>query len=177
MAPKPPRLQTRLYRSLPQETARAVRRAVSLAGSLGVELYVVGGAVRDLLLGVPVGDADLVVEGDAAALAARLARGLGARVVRHPRFGTATVRTDRFRLDFARARTERYARPGALPVVRPGRLAGDLARRDFTINATALRLTGREAGALVDPFGGQEDLSRRAVRVLHDRSFQDDPTR
>jgi tRNA nucleotidyltransferase (CCA-adding enzyme) len=133
--------------------------------------------VRDLLLGAPVGDADLVVEGDAAALAARLARDLGARSVRHPRFGTATVQSASFRLDFARARTERYARPGALPVVRPGRLVDDLARRDFTINAMALRLSGRGAGALIDPFDGREDLARGVVRVLHDRSFQDDPTR
>src|SRR3989304_8855961 len=126
MPPKPPRLQTQLYRSLPKETARAVRRSVSLAGGLGVELYVVGGAVRDLLLGVPVGDADLVVEGDAAALASRLARELGARVVRHPRFGTATVQTDRFRLDFARARTGRDARPRARPGARAGRRGGGL---------------------------------------------------
>jgi len=177
MAAKTSRSLTQLYASLPKETASALRRAVALARKQGVELFAVGGVVRDLLLGAPLTDLDLVMDGDASALASRLGRPLGARVVRHARFGTATVQGEGVRLDFARARTERYARPGALPVVRPARLADDLARRDFSINAMALRLTGRDAGALIDPFGGREDLSRGVVRVLHERSFQDDPTR
>jgi len=177
MPAKTARLRTQLYRSLPDEAAAAVRRAVALAGGLSVQLYAVGGAVRDLLLRAPLTDLDLVVEGDATVLARRLGRELGARVVGHARFGTATVQTDGVHLDFVSARAERYTRPGALPAVRAGSLADDLARRDFTINAMALRLTGRAVGGLLDPFDGCEDLSRGVVRVLHERSFQDDPTR
>jgi tRNA nucleotidyltransferase (CCA-adding enzyme) len=169
-------LVSQLYASLPRETAHAVRRAVALARERRVEVYAVGGAVRDLLVGAPLTDLDLVVEGDAAGLARRLARELHARVVGHARFRTATVESDGIHLDFVRARSERYVYPGALPVVRAGSLGDDLARRDFSINAMALRLTG-SAGELIDPFGGRDDLSRGLVRVLHERSFQDDPTR
>lgn len=155
----------------------AVQTAVSLAEGRGLDLYLVGGGVRDLLLGAAHLDVDLVVEGDALGLAGAVAERLGARLVTHPRFGTAVVEGDGFRLDLARARSERYERPGALPTVRPASLADDLARRDFTINAIALCLTGARAGELLDPYGGQDDLARRRLRVLHDRSFQDDATR
>jgi tRNA nucleotidyltransferase (CCA-adding enzyme) len=165
------------YASLPKETAAILRRAVTLARRQGVQLYAVGGAVRDFLLRAPLTDLDLVVEGDATALARRLGRELGVRVVGHARFGTATVHTGGVHLDFVRARAERHTRPGALPVVRAGSLGDDLARRDFTINAMALRLTAPNAGELIDPFGGREDLSRGLVRVLHTESFRDDPTR
>jgi len=156
-------------------TARALRSAVVLAEKRRLDLYLVGGAVRDLLLGAEHLDIDLMVEGDAIALAGALARDLAARAVTHPRFGTAAVRGDGLELDFACARSERYERPGALPTVRPARLEDDLARRDFTINAMALRLTGD--GDLLDPHGGDRDLKRRLVRVLHDGSFRDDATR
>jgi len=99
-----------------------------------------------------------------------------ARAITHERFGTAAVRGDRFELDLARTRRETYARPGALPDVEPAPLSEDLARRDFTINAMALRLTS-PAGELIDPFGGQTDLRLRQLRVLHADSFRDDATR
>ncbi len=135
-------------------------------------VYLVGGAVRDLLLGRGRADIDLVVEGDAAALAERL----GAEVTAHERFGTAKVRLDGHEVDIAGARSERYPHPGALPVVEPGAdLAADLARRDFTINAMAIPLRG--APRLIDPHGGEADLATRQLRVLHDDSFVDDPTR
>jgi tRNA nucleotidyltransferase (CCA-adding enzyme) len=138
----------------------------------GDPVYLVGGAVRDLLLGRGRADIDLVVEGDAAALAERL----GAEVTAHERFGTAKVKLDGHEVDIAAARSESYPQPGALPVVEPGvDLAADLQRRDFTINAMAIPLNGE--ARLIDPHGGEADLATRRLRVLHDDSFVDDPTR
>jgi tRNA nucleotidyltransferase (CCA-adding enzyme) len=136
-------------------------------------LYVVGGAVRDLLLGREPRELDLVVEGDAAALAARLG---GSRRA-HDRFGTVTVSLDDATYDIARARTESYARPGALPDVVPATLEEDLWRRDFTVNAGAVALAGPRAGELRAVPAMLPDLDARALRVLHDRSFIDDSTR
>jgi tRNA nucleotidyltransferase (CCA-adding enzyme) len=133
--------------------------------------YLVGGAVRDLLLGRERADLDVVVEGDAAALAGRL----GGDTVSHERFGTAKLTLDGVELDLASARAESYPRPGALPEVRLAGLEQDLARRDFTINAMAVPL--HREPELIDPHGGQEDLERGIIRVLHPSSFVDDPTR
>jgi tRNA nucleotidyltransferase (CCA-adding enzyme) len=145
----------------------AVRDA---AGSNPV--FLVGGAVRDLLLGRKRADVDLVVIGDAASLAA----GLGAEAVEHERFATAKAHLDGHEVDIASAREEAYARPGALPDVSPaGTIEDDLRRRDFTINAMALPLRGE--AELVDPLGGRRDLEAGLLRVLHERSFEDDPTR
>jgi tRNA nucleotidyltransferase (CCA-adding enzyme) len=177
MGRAPSRLLERLIGRLPEATLRALRGAISIAGRQRAGLYLVGGGVRDLLLRAPQLDVDIVVEGDALALAQALGEDLGGRVVTHPRFGTASVAGEGFRLDFAQARGESYVRPGALPIVRPATLDEDLARRDFTINAMALRLSGPQAGALVDPCGGRRDLRERLLRVLHDDSFQDDATR
>ncbi|MCH9015093.1 MAG: CCA tRNA nucleotidyltransferase, partial [Gemmatimonadetes bacterium] len=176
------RLLKRLQERLPKATREAVNTAVSLAEERGVALYLVGGGVRDLLLEKPQLDVDLVVEGgsdglDALGLATAVGAALRARVVTHPRFGTAVVQGEEVRLDLAQARSERYARPGALPSVRQAGLIEDLGRRDFTINAMALRLGGPGAGELIDLHGGRDDLGRRLVRVLHDASFQDDATR
>jgi len=135
-------------------------------------VYLVGGAVRDLLLERGRADIDLVVVGDAAALASQL----GADVVLHERFGTAKVKLDGHELDIAAARSESYLKRGALPVVEPAtEIEADLARRDFTINAMAIPLRGEPR--LIDPHGGRDDLAARQLRVLHDDSFLDDPTR
>ncbi len=135
-------------------------------------VYLVGGAVRDLLLGRGRVDIDVVVEGDAAALAERL----GAEVTSHERFGTAKARLNGHEVDIASARAESYPHPGALPVVEPkAELAADLRRRDFTINAMAIPLHGEPR--LIDPHGGEADLASRRLRILHDGSFADDPTR
>lgn len=166
-----------LYERLDARVRHALEQAVSLAEERALDLYLVGGGVRDLLLGSAHLDVDLVVEGDAIALGQELAQRLSGRVTRHPRFGTATVKGDGYHIDLACARSERYERPGALPVVSPARLADELGRRDFTINAIALHLTGRSAGKLIDPRGGQDDLRAGLIRVLHKRSFQDDATR
>jgi tRNA nucleotidyltransferase (CCA-adding enzyme) len=136
-----------------------------------VPVYLVGGAVRDLLLGRERADLDIAVEGDAA----ELGRRLGGEVRTHERFSTATVMVDGLELDLATARAETYPRPGALPEVRPATLVDDLARRDFTINAMAVPLAGEPE--LIDPHGGANDLAAGLLRVLHERSFGDDPTR
>lgn len=135
-------------------------------------VYLVGGAVRDLLLGRSRADVDLAVVGDAAALAERL----GGAHIEHERFSTAKVKVAGHELDIAAARTETYPNPGALPVIVPAAsIEEDLARRDFTINAIAVPLQGTLR--LIDPHGGQADLEHGLLRVLHDGSFVDDPTR
>jgi tRNA nucleotidyltransferase (CCA-adding enzyme) len=142
----------------------------AVAGMDGVHL--VGGAVRDLLLGRRPRELDVVVEGDVGALAARL--GAAADHVAHDRFGTATVRCGDCRWDLAAAREETYARPGALPDVRGAGIAQDLLRRDVTVNALALDLSSGEVHAVEH---AREDLRAGRLRVLHDASFSDDPTR
>jgi tRNA nucleotidyltransferase (CCA-adding enzyme) len=136
--------------------------------------YLVGGAVRDLLRGASSVDIDVVVEGDAAEVARAVAERLSGEAVVHERFGTATVRAGDLTVDLATARRERYSAPGALPDVEPASIEEDLGRRDFTVNAMAIALP---AGTLVDPHGGRADLDAGVIRVLHDRSFVDDPTR
>jgi tRNA nucleotidyltransferase (CCA-adding enzyme) len=141
-------------------------------------VYLVGGSVRDILLGEPNFDVDVVVEGDAIALANELAKELDGRVRAHRTFGTAVVLYgDDGRVDVVTARSESYHAPAVLPVVEPGTIDQDLHRRDFTINAMAVSLKGDAVGELVDPFGGGTDLQAGSIRILHDRSFVDDPTR
>lgn len=153
------------------------------AGRAGSVPYLVGGAVRDVLLGREPIDHDVALEGAvraAAALVSALEAGGWTCEVRHSRFGTARLRTpEGERFDLAVTREETYPHPGALPVVSAGVPIGtDLARRDFTIHALALRLEpGNDEGALLDPFGGEADLARRRIRLLHEGSLADDPTR
>lgn len=135
--------------------------------------------MRDLLLSRPIQDVDLLLETGALSFAKSLGTRLGVRPRVHERFRTATLDlASATRLDIAEARSETYDHPGALPRVRSGAaLAEDLARRDFTVNAIALELSPRWHSRAVDPFGGQEDLDRRLLRLLHPRSPHDDPTR
>ena len=137
----------------------------------GEKGYLVGGAVRDLLLGAEHPDLDVAVDGDAEAVAGRL----GADAVTHERFGTARVDLDGARVDLARTRSETYPHPGALPEVSPAPIERDLARRDFAVNAMAVPLTGPMK--LIDPHGGLDDLRAGRLSVLHPDSFRDDPTR
>lgn len=139
--------------------------------------YLVGGGVRDLLLGARSVDLDIAVEGDAEAVARALAARLGGEVRAHERFGTATVQANGLQVDLAGTRREAYPEPGALPEVEPAGLGEDLGRRDFTVNALALELATDELGAVHDPHGGREDIAAGLIRVLHPRSFADDPTR
>jgi tRNA nucleotidyltransferase (CCA-adding enzyme) len=157
--------------------APAFEAAARAAGpSDGV--YLVGGTVRDILLGEPSFDVDIAVEGDAIGLARRLAEELGGRVRPHEQFGTAVVLYgEGEHIDVVTARSEVYAAPAALPTVEQGTIRDDLFRRDFTINALAASLKPSDFGRLVDPFGGRDDLQAGTIRVLHERSFTDDPTR
>ncbi len=163
-----------------------LRSAIEALPGLGLVLpalddlpptYLVGGAVRDLLRGAPARDLDLVVEGPAEQVARELAARLGGEAETHERFGTATVRLGDASFDLATSRRERYRRPGALPEVEPAPIEEDLARRDFTVNAMAAPLAGEERGSLLEPHDGQSDLAAGRIRVLHPRSFVDDPTR
>ena len=139
----------------------------------------VGGAVRDALLGITHGpDVDLVVEGDAIALANRVGHDMGGRVIAHPRFGTARIELGHGRhLDMVTARRETYAQPGALPDVEPGDLLDDLARRDFTVNAIAYVLHGDGQGGIIDPHDGRADIAAERIRTLRPGAFAEDPSR
>jgi tRNA nucleotidyltransferase (CCA-adding enzyme) len=152
-------------------------------GHSAVQLALVGGAVRDLLLDRTPRELDVVVAADAGALARELAASLDPNAARslsttlHERFGTALLLWDGARVDIAQRRAETYPAPGALPEVRPGTVEQDLARRDFTVNAIAVALGGERRGELVWAEHALEDLDARRLRVLHEQSFTDDPTR
>ena len=163
---------------LPTELMHVLEEAGQLADRAGLSLFVVGGCVRDLLLGRENLDLDLVVEGDGIAFARQLGQLLHARVKVHERFGTAVIiLPDGYTFDIATARTEYYEYPTALPTVEPSSIKKDLHRRDFTINALAVRLNGKEFGDVLDFYGGQRDLNDKVIRVLHGLSFIEDPTR
>jgi tRNA nucleotidyltransferase (CCA-adding enzyme) len=159
------------------EHLRPVFEAVQAVSEPFEGVYLVGGAVRDVLMGEPNFDVDIAVEGDGIAFGEALAEALGGRAVPHDRFGTAIVVYEGGRVDVATARTEFYDSPGALPTVEQASIRQDLYRRDFTINAMAASLKGDDFGRLVDHFGGLRDLRNGVVRVLHNLSFIDDPTR
>jgi tRNA nucleotidyltransferase (CCA-adding enzyme) len=175
-----PELTGKLVHMLPATLHDWLQQAASLARAHSRPIYLVGGPVRDLMLDQPVTDLDLVIEGDIWPIAEAFASTTGGKVTYHAAFRTAAVElihdNTPFVVDFVTARRETYPAPAALPVVEPSHILDDLHRRDFTINTLALRLDPPQA-ALLDPYGGQRDLEARLVRVLHDRSFIDDPTR
>ncbi|MGE5893908.1 MAG: CBS domain-containing protein, partial [bacterium] len=168
----------------PRSVTEILRRAGEIAGSLGFVAFLVGGTVRDLLMGSRNLDIDIVVEGDGVTFAHELTREFGARVKTHERFSTAKItfpaREDlekELAIDIATARTEYYERPAALPKVEMSSIKKDLYRRDFTINTLAVELNPDGYGRLIDFFGGQRDIKERIIRVLHNLSFIEDPTR
>ncbi len=188
------RIEARLEQALSDPVLNLVRRISRTAHAMDVVPYFVGGLVRDLLLGQPIVDVDMVIEGDAIALADELAHTLGGRVIAHRRFGTAKwllsnevwakvtnaiSQEDELppSVDFVTARTEFYTHPTALPQVAQSSIKQDLHRRDFTINTLAIRLDPDHWGELLDFYGGEEDLEAGIIRVLHSLSFIDDPTR
>lgn len=167
-----------LTERLPPTVASLLRAAGELGQHQGVHVYMVGGIVRDLLLGIANLDVDLVVEGDGIAFARQLATQQGARLKVHERFGTAQlVWPDGFKVDVATARLEYYEYPTALPTIEQSSIKKDLYRRDFTINTLAIRLNPPAFGQLIDFYGGERDLKDRIIRVLHSLSFVEDPTR
>ncbi len=167
-----------LRETLSPEVHDLLRRAGETASRMGYHSYLVGGMVRDVLLRNPTLDLDLLVEGDGIAFGRRLAKSLKARIRTHRKFGTAKlILPSGQAVDVATARTEWYESPGALPTVESGSLKLDLYRRDFSINALALRLDPGRFGEVVDFFGGQRDLREKTIRVLHNLSFVEDPTR
>jgi len=167
-----------MYRGLSAEYVLILERAGEVAARLGYKVFAAGGIVRDLLLGMECLDIDLVVEGDGMELARALSLEYGGRVRVHPKFHTATVYfADGRQVDVATARVEFYQYPAAMPQVETSSLHQDLYRRDFTINAMAVSLNKDDFGDVVDFFGGREDLERGLLRVLHNLSFIEDPTR
>jgi tRNA nucleotidyltransferase (CCA-adding enzyme) len=169
---RPDRLRRDLLAQLPATARDAVERIVAAAAP-HAGVYAVGGVVRDLLLAREVIDVDLVMECDAPATVRTALP--AAKTTAHTRFRTASVTVGGIRIDAATARREAYTRPGALPSVTPADIDADLRRRDFAMNAVALRLSGEPA--LLDPCGGIGDIAARRIRVLHDASFRDDATR
>lgn len=163
---------------LPPELSGAAADLGARAAKSGQRAAVVGGCVRDAMLGRETRDLDIMIEGDAGALAKECAAAWGAKLETFGRFGTARLLLPGgTRLDLARARAEDYPKPAALPVVRPATMEEDLKRRDFTVNAMARFLTPEGVGEPLDPFGGAKDLTVGCLRVLHDQTFRDDPTR
>ena len=166
-----------IEKQLPPELVNFMWVAGEMANSRGEKLYLVGGVVRDLLMGQPNFDLDLVVEGNAIELAQQLKGIDKGKITTHPRFNTAKLQWQKWNIDLATARSETYAKPGALPAVTPGPINQDLSRRDFTINAMAVCLNPGDYGQLVDPHGGRDDLQAKRIRILHEKSFIDDATR
>ena len=178
LSPKNRSIATMINRRLPAATIKLLHELGSVGDELGLAVYAVGGFVRDLILGVENLDLDLTVEGDGIFFAERFASVQGGRVRGHPIFGTAVVvLTDGSKLDVASTRLEYYESPGVLPTVERSSLRHDLYRRDFTINTLALCINSNRFGVVTDYFGGQQDIQQRSVRVLHNLSFVEDPTR
>jgi tRNA nucleotidyltransferase (CCA-adding enzyme) len=169
-------LQT-IRKMMPAGMYEIIDLAAYLAEQNGHDLYLVGGIVRDALLNSPNFDVDLVYEGNAPKLGRQLAGKVNGKLTIHEKFNTAKLNLQNGQIDLATVRGETYARPGALPTVKEGTLRDDMFRRDFTINALAIKLTGPDKGELIDYFGGQRDLRDKLIRVLHENSFIDDATR
>ncbi|MDO8748894.1 MAG: CCA tRNA nucleotidyltransferase [Candidatus Omnitrophota bacterium] len=164
----------------PPEVLRSLKLISAIAGELGYPVYAVGGFVRDIILGVEDFDLDIVVEGDGINFTRELSRKLNVGWTAHMRFKTATIHIPgevKIKLDVATARQEIYDSPAALPKVNFGSIKDDLKRRDFTINAMAIDISQDSFGGLVDFFDGRKDLRDKVLRVMHDLSFIDDPTR
>ncbi len=167
----------KIQKQLPAELVDFMQVAGEMSAKRGQSLYLVGGVVRDLLLGRSNFDLDLVVEGEAISLAQRLAQVKPGKIIVHPRFNTAKIKWGEWSVDLTTARSETYVKPGALPQVKSGSISDDLFRSDFTINAMAVYLSPGRYGELIDLYGGRNDLEHKLIRILHENSFIDDATR
>jgi len=171
-------MATMLKERLPRRVIQLLKEFGNVADMLGYGAYLVGGLVRDVFLKRENLDVDIVIEGDGINFAHEFARHHEVKVRSHKKFGTAVIIfPDGFKVDVATARMEYYESPAAIPIVETSSLKMDLMRRDFTINTLAVRLNKREYGTLVDYFGGQKDIKEKVIRVLHNLSFVEDPTR
>lgn len=170
-------MQVNKLKNIHPQFKKVLKLSSQIAKDHDYKIYLVGGIVRDLLLGKPVFDLDIVVEQDAISFVEKLAGRLNKDFRRHHSFGTATLYCGGHKIDFATARKERYFRPGALPKVEASSLKNDLFRRDFTINAMAVSLNKKDYGKLLDFCGGLEDLKGGLIRILHRESFLDDSLR
>jgi tRNA nucleotidyltransferase (CCA-adding enzyme) len=173
-----PRIIKKMRYTLPRDLRKLLEPIRLLSEKAHLPVFLVGGCVRDIVLGRPPLDVDIVVEGDTAVLARQAARFCKAELVSHPQFLTHTLLLAGGRhVDIARARREFYPEPAVLPTVEPASLQDDLMRRDFSINAMAMSLNQDDFCHLWDPFNGLTDLRNKKIRILHSESFRDDPTR
>jgi tRNA nucleotidyltransferase (CCA-adding enzyme) len=171
-------LHDKMQQCFSQSTMMLLKRVGATSKHMGCKAYLIGGTVRDLFLHKENLDIDIVIEGDAIHLGERLAHELHGIIVSHKRFGTCTVTTPEYiKIDFATARRETYIKPAALPTVAFSSFKDDLERRDFTVNAMAISLNEEDFGCLIDFFDGVGDIEKKQIKVLHDKSFVDDPTR
>lgn len=171
-------VQKKMNKQLPTNINNLLQKISQTANDIHVSVYLIGGIVRDILLGKNNDDVDIVVEGDGVVFAKELQEDYGGEVIIHESFGTATwTHPTGFEVDVTSSRLEYYDRPAALPNVEMSTLKEDVFRRDFSINAMAIRLNEDEYGDVVDPFRGQQDLAEKKIRILHNLSFIEDPTR
>lgn len=166
-----------LSKKFPKKIFDVIKIARKTADKKKVSLYLVGGVVRDIFLKVPNLDLDFVVEDDGIKFAEVLNKKLKGSLKVHRAFKTATVTYKDIRIDIVTARSETYRRPASYPDVKPGTIKQDLFRRDFTINAMAISVNNKDFGKLIDLYGGFKDLKKGLVKVMHKKSFIDDPTR
>lgn len=172
-----PASQIEHLNNLPTDLQKILKICGRVADELKTDIFLVGGFVRDIILGVENFDVDIVIEGNGIKYAEKLARDIKGKFRAHEKFKTASVITKKIKIDIASTRIEFYTRPAALPTVMGSSLKQDLYRRDFTINAMAVKLNKKEYGQLIDFFGAQHDLKRGIIRVLHNLSFIEDPIR
>lgn len=171
-------LQSKMEAQLPADVFALLQQMSETASRMNIPIYLIGGIVRDMLLNKPNDDIDIVVEGDGILFAKGLQEDYGGEVMQYDSFGTATwIHPSELTIDITSSRLEYYDRPASLPDVETSTLEEDLHRRDFTINAMAIRLNEETFGELIDPFGGQEDLRKKTIKTLHNISFIEDPTR
>ncbi|MDV6379472.1 CBS domain-containing protein [Sporosarcina sp. GW1-11] len=172
------KLAEKMAEQLPEDICKLLKEIGETASEMKIPVYLIGGIVRDILLGKPNNDIDIVAEGNGIQLAKRMQELHGGDVIEHESFGTATwTLTSGLSIDMTSSRLEYYEQPAALPQVETSKLGDDLLRRDFTINAMAIRLNEEAFGELIDPFGGQHDLQEQKIKILHNISFIEDPTR
>lgn len=162
---------------LHSEIKEIIEISSTLADEMGVSCYVVGGFVRDLIMGLPLKSLDILIVGDGLLFAKRLSSMLSLNCIFHKRFKTASMLRNGIKIDIATSRLEIYKHPGSLPQVKGANLKKDLSRRDFTINTLAIPLNKKRKGFLVDLYQGCEDIKNKKIRILHHNSFIDDPTR